>query len=391
MSIQPASGARDLNPQQVEINHLLTSKLSKIYRQWGYEEIAPPRIERLETLTAGGRIESKEIVKIVSDEQLGLLPEMTASIARAAGTRFGKRPKPLRLWSSGTIFRSKQSIEGGVLIEENLQSGVELFGVTGISAEMELLSLMLESLDNLKLEKVNNPTLLIGHTSLMELILSKIDPTNIEAVSEALSTQNMIKFGDIDLDKKDIKFLKTILNCKGDPDYVLKELKRYFPNNLNLSNLERLFKSIGPIASKHNIRILLDPTFQPHFKLYNGIVFQMVCKTPNSLVVIARGGRYDELVKTFSLRSQISAGVGFSFAIDQIREILPSSYLKSKDLNKVLIAYSQANNLEKALEKQSQWHKKGSIALVELESCENEDQAHSLINERGCNQLDWLG
>ena len=56
MILQPATGVKDLNPQQVEINHLLLNRLSSIYKQWGYEEVSPPRIERLGTLMAGGAI-----------------------------------------------------------------------------------------------------------------------------------------------------------------------------------------------------------------------------------------------------------------------------------------------------------------------------------------------
>ena len=88
MTLQPASGARDLNPQQVRKNHHIASKLSSLYQLWGYERISPPHIERLDTLTAAGGISNNEILKIVSDEPLGLRPEITASIVRAASTRF---------------------------------------------------------------------------------------------------------------------------------------------------------------------------------------------------------------------------------------------------------------------------------------------------------------
>ena len=67
MTLQPASGARDLNPQQVRKHHLIASKLSSLYQLWGYERISPPHIERLDTLMAAGGISNNEILKIVSD------------------------------------------------------------------------------------------------------------------------------------------------------------------------------------------------------------------------------------------------------------------------------------------------------------------------------------
>jgi ATP phosphoribosyltransferase regulatory subunit len=106
MALQPAAGARDLNPREVDGNRWLCDQLAAVYRQWGYAEVAPPAVERLETLEAGGGIDDRELVRLAADEPLGLRPEMTASIARAACTRLAERPRPLRLWSCGTVFRS---------------------------------------------------------------------------------------------------------------------------------------------------------------------------------------------------------------------------------------------------------------------------------------------
>ena len=51
-----------------------------------------------------------ETYVFVADEPLGLRPEMTASIARAACTRLAEKPRPLRLWAAGTVFESKVSL-----------------------------------------------------------------------------------------------------------------------------------------------------------------------------------------------------------------------------------------------------------------------------------------
>ena len=112
MALQPAAGARDLNPREVDGNRWLCDQLAEVYRLWGYAEVSPPLVERLETLEAGGGINDRELVRLAADEPLGLRPEMTASIARAACTRLASRPRPLRLWSSGTVFRSAPSDSG---------------------------------------------------------------------------------------------------------------------------------------------------------------------------------------------------------------------------------------------------------------------------------------
>ena len=107
MALQPAAGARDLNPRQVESNRALSERLASVFRLWGYDEVSPPRVERLDTLMAGGAIASEDVVRLVADEPLGLRPEMTASIARAACTRLASRPRPLRLWASDKLDREQ--------------------------------------------------------------------------------------------------------------------------------------------------------------------------------------------------------------------------------------------------------------------------------------------
>ena len=332
MALQPAAGARDLNPQQVELNQKLSQRLAEVYRLWGYDEVSPPRVERLETLKAGGAIASQDIVRLVADEPLGLRPEMTASIARAACTRLRQRPRPLRLWAAGTIFESRTADEGSLCIEENLQSGVELFGVEPINAEMELLSLLFSAVETLELSKQHQPRLLVGHTALMDLIM--------------LPFQN-------DLREK----IRTAL---------------IHYDRLALENLQ------------------LDPTFQPHFELYTGLVFQLVCQSDAAPVVIARGGRYDNLVARCGAKGLQAAGVGFSFAIDDIRELLTKEIKASDAVETTLVAYGEQATLEHALKRQRHWHKQGQRAVVELEACRDREDAFSRLSDRGCSTLDWL-
>ncbi len=391
MALQPAAGARDLNPQQVEKNHSLSKKLAEVYKKWGYDEVSPPRVERLATLMAGGAIESKEIVHLVADEPLGLRPEMTASIARAACTRLSERPRPLRLWATGTVFESKQADEGGIRIEEKLKSGVELFGVKEVSAEMELLSLLLKSLEALEINQENKPQILIGHTEIMDLILKPLSNKERIQVKRLL-----IEYDHLSLERLNIKqdILDTILNfiqLRGLPNQIIQTLKQEFGKSTVLNNLERVFNHIEPLAQANGISLQLDPSFQPHFNLYNGLVFQLVCEGKSSPIVLASGGRYDQLVERCGGDISNSYGVGFSFSIDDIRELLPERNVSNQYPQKLLIAFDQNNSLEKALLRQTSCHLKGEKAIVELEPCKNENEATQLIALRGCTDLIWIG
>ena len=388
MALQPAAGARDLNPRQVDANRQLSEKLAGVFRMWGYDEVSPPRVERLDTLMAGGAIASSDIVRLVADEPLGLRPEMTASIARAACTRLATRPRPLRLWASGTVFQSRAADEGGHCIEENLQTGVELFGVEPIEAEMELLSLLMASVQTLGLVQAHRPRLLVGHTGLMDLLLSLVPDHLSEAVRTALIQFDRLALVELGLSDDLRTTLLNLLSCRGTPQQVLSELRQIFGTTDLFDDLERLCKQLDAFAVEQDIAIQLDPTFQPHFELYTGLVFQLVCEGSAAPVVIARGGRYDDLVSRCGAPAQLAFGAGFSFAIDPIRELLSGEGTVSP-LPTVLVAFSPSSKLEDGLARQRHWHQQGRSAVLELHPCSTRAEAETTARNQNL-QLDWL-
>ena len=390
MALQPAAGARDLNPRQVESNRLLSERLAAVYKLWGYDEVSPPRVERLDTLMAGGAIASGDVVRLVSDDPLGLRPEMTASIARAASTRLARRPRPLRLWASGTVFQSRSADEGGMCIEENLQSGVELFGVQGVEAEMELLTLLIAAVETLDLGAGHRPQLLIGHTALMDLVLSPYQGDRKDAIRTALTRYDRLAIESMDLPQGDRARLLLHLDSRGKPDLQLQELEQQFGPQPVFADLKRLTDLITPAADEQRVSVQLDATFQPIFELYTGLVFQLVCQGKAAPVVIARGGRYDDLVRRCGATGTDAAGVGFSLAIDPIRELLSESSTGKPDETAVLVAYSSGTGLEDALRRQLFWHQQGTRAVVELKPVQDRSQAEAMARQRGGLQLDWI-
>ena len=390
MALQPAAGAKDLNPRQVETNRQLTERLASVYRLWGYDEVSPPRVERLATLMAGGAIDSSDIVRLVADDPLGLRPEMTASIARAACTRFADRQRPLRLWASGTVFRTRSADEGGQCIEENLQSGVELFGVSGSEAEMELLSLLMASVQTLGLQASQKPTLLLGHTALMDLVLRPFSGALRDQIRTALIDFDRLAIEGFDLADAEKTRLLSLLDCRGTPDQVLTQLGSLCGEQPVFDELRRLCAHLASAAQAQAVTIQLDPTFQPHFELYTGLVFQLVCDGRSSPVVIARGGRYDDLVRRCGATHDRAFGAGFSLAIDPIRELISDLDAAEQEQSDVLVAFSTASNLESAMERQRGWHEQGRTAVMALEPLASKQEAEQQAKAQGGLQLDWV-
>ena len=390
MALQPATGARDLNPKQVQQNQHLREQLATVYRHWGYDEISPPQVERLDTLMAGGAIASHDVVRLVADDPLGLRPEMTASIARAACTRLKDRTRPLRLCACGTIFESRTAEEGGLCIEEKLHSGVELFGVKDLAAELELLTLLLEAMNALSLQEVHQPQLLLGHTALMELVLAPFMQPMREEIRSCLIEYDRLGLEAMDLEAEDLARLVNLLDCRGTPKAILDLLGESFGSQPVLNELKRLFVHLSPLAQQQSLALQLDPTFHPHHELYDGLVFQLVCQGVSAPVVIARGGRYDGLVERCGESEVNAGGVGFSFCLDDIRDLPGSSFENPTRESTVLVCWSNHSSLEKALLKQTSWHAQGQMAQCDLIPCCNREEAQQRLKTSGCNTIDWL-
>jgi ATP phosphoribosyltransferase regulatory subunit len=392
MALQPAAGARDLNPREVERQRRLHEQLAEVYRCWGYQEVAPPTVERLDTLKAGGAIADREVVRLVADDPLGLRPELTASIARAASTRLAHRPRPLRLWATGTTFRCFQGDGGDLRISERLQSGVELLGEASDAADMELLHLLLAAIASLGLRDGHQTTLLLGHHGLLGALLEVVPEALRPLARERLTAFDALGLDALPLPEAARGRLRALMGLRGDPSTVLVQLEQWLGPLPLLARLETLLRSLQPVAARVGVRLQLDPTFQPHFDLYDGLVFKVVCQGREAPVAIASGGRYDRLVARFcgSGVGAGAAGTGFGFAIDALQELFAADSPSPPEPGPWLVAVAAISQLPDALARMADLHSQGMAAELCGQPCGTEDEAHTRAAERGCRGAIWL-
>jgi ATP phosphoribosyltransferase regulatory subunit len=392
MALQPAAGARDLNPRQVEGNRRIRQTLAGVYRLWGYQEVDPPSVETLDTLAAGGGIAPEELVRLVSDDPLGLRPELTASIARAACTRMADHPLPLRLWADGNIFRCSQGDGGRLRIHQQIQSGVELLGEPSLSADVELVRLLLAATGSLGLQAAHRPTLLMGHHGLLQALLEPFAPGLRDQARAALTSYDRLSLQTLESQMDSSGQLLALLELRGRPLQVLAQLQHRLGDVPLLQDLRRVIDLVSPAAQRLGVELQLDPTFQPHYDLYDGLVLKLVCQGADVPIAIASGGRYDALVGRFSTPASLmtlpAAGVGFGFDVEHVRELVCSG---RDGQQTVLVARGPAIPLEEALEKVESLHSQGTAAELLGEAVADRSAAEEITNQRGCRDLIWLG
>ena len=221
----------------------------------------------------------------------------------------------------------------------------------------------------------------------MDLILLNYKDNNFEMVKKCMVNLDQESLNRLNIDQNDKAILKELLFTRGEPQIILNKLKNiYGPKNV-IKELECLFDTLTKIAKKYNIKIQLDPTFQPHLNLYEGIVFQLISENKNVKTIIAKGGRYDELVRYFNPNEKIINGIGFTISIDNLRELLVEN---SKSKKRVLLLFKDSYLLDKGMIEQKELQKKGVIAVLYLNPCNENTTANILMKNHNCSEIQWI-
>jgi len=180
------------------------------------------------------------------------------------------------------------------------------------------------------------------------------------------------------------------MRLRGTPAMVLSQLRRHLGESPLIDELAAALEIVEPTAARLGIGLQLDPSFQPHFDLYDGIVLKLVCLGAEAPVEIASGGRYDALVGRFGAAASEAAGVGFGFSIEDIRDLLLRPGARDPAGRPVLVAYGQGSNLAAALEALAGLHGQGQSAELLPEACPSREEAEATAQRRGCSALEWL-
>ncbi len=339
MIYQPPAGARDLLPLEVEQKRWINDRLQHRFQTWGYQRIVTSTLEWLDTLTAGGAIQPDKVIQLRNngEKSLGLRPELTASIARAAVTRMagntslgarslapyvgaGSHRDPQRLCYRANVFRNAtQSHHGRQL--EFFQAGVELLFAGGVLADAEMILLLAECLYDLG---IPDWSILLGEAGLTRSLLSVFPESIRTSVRNCIANLDRITLEGLQLDS-DLKAQALMLfDLRGKPEDVLSKI-----STLNLddeakqtvNNLKSLIELLNS-STPQPLPLTLDLSLLQTFDYYTGIVFKAVSFQDYQSYVLAEGGRYDQLLGLYDPQGQTSPGIGFSLSIEDLHSCL---------------------------------------------------------------------
>ncbi|KAJ1477774.1 hypothetical protein T484DRAFT_1630777, partial [Baffinella frigidus] len=307
-----------------------------VARVYGFEEYDAPVLESEELyVRKAGEEVTQQLYNFLDkgDRRVALRPEMTPSLARMVMSKGKSVSLPVKWFSIPQCWRYERMTRGRR--REHYQWNMDIWGVSGVEAEAELLSAMVTFFQRLGLTpadvgiKVNSRGVLAEVLRAMGVPDDKFAATcvlvdKLEKMVGGRSDMEALGLTDVVVERlletlklRDISALKAAV---GDDSQAVQEL-------------EQLFK----LAEAYGFSewLLLDASVVRGLAYYTGVVFEAFDRR-GELRAIAGGGRYDKLLESFGGEALPACGFGFGDAV--IVELLKDKYRPRPALQNVNVA-----------------------------------------------------
>ncbi|HTB49069.1 MAG TPA: histidine--tRNA ligase [Verrucomicrobiae bacterium] len=318
LSTQPYKGARDFYPPDKRLQKYMFGKLREVAERFGYEEYDAPILEPLEIYLAKTGEEIVNEQTYVFEDRGGrkvvIRPEMTPTVSRMVAARRQELAYPLRWYSIPNLWRYERPQRGR--LREHWQLNVDVFGIAGIEAEHEIITLanaMFKAFGatpdmyeiRLNSRKLINDALsdYLGFNTkeahaISKLIdrMAKMDRSKFIAAVDTVCSPKARENGTVEK----LLALLAVKNTKQLPT----ELKQH-------ASVAELQQVLDQLAKAGVENATFDITLMRGFDYYTDIVFEVFDKHPDNNRSMLGGGRYDGLVGLFGVQPVPTVGFGW--------------------------------------------------------------------------------
>ena len=311
----------DVLPAQARKVETLRRAILDLYQTYGYELVAPPILEFLDSLLTGTgsdlNLQTFKLVDQMSGRTLGLRADITPQVARI-DAHLLNRAGLTRLCYAGSVAHARTPV--GSSAREDLQLGAEIYGCATWEADFEAITLLLKTLSIAGVDKVY---LDLSHAGILSGILAdqKLDKETIETLYGLLQTKDRPGLGKwaACLPAKTTDALMALTELNGPCAEVLAKAKKVLPQHAAidqaLAGLERL---VVAVSSSSGLETSIDLADLRGYQYHSGVMFAVyVDKLPQP---IARGGRYDHVGQAFG---RARPATGFSLDLLTLANLSP--------------------------------------------------------------------
>lgn len=362
-------GTRDFGPAEMQKRQYIFNILKANFQLFGYAPIETPSMENISTLTGkygeegdqliykilNSRIheskdEKKETLKKEFNTSLekshnselltekALRYDLTVPFARYVVMNHNNLTYPFKRYQIQPVWRADKPQKGRY--REFYQCDADVIGSNSLINELELLAMMDKSFAELNipvLVKFNNRKVLSGIAEILNASDKIIDITVAIDKLDKVGKDGVVKeLQEKGISETAIKQLEPLIDLSGSNGDKVTVLKRFLAKSeigkKGIEEIEYLLSNLNTIDIKH-IKVELDITLARGLNYYTGTIFEAKANAGTFTPSILGGGRYDDLTGIFGLKGL--SGVGISFGVDRIYDVMEELNLFPDEVNKV--------------------------------------------------------
>lgn len=312
----------DILPAEARRIEELRRDLLDLYRTYGFELVAPPMVEYLDSLMLADdealRLRTCKLVDQLSGLTMGVRADITVQVSRI-DAHLLNRPGVTRLCYCGPVIHARPA---GLLSDrELLQIGAEIFGHAGIQADIEAIRLALESV---RRAGVAQPRLDLNHPGVGRALV-EADPAladvgdtvfDLLSVKDVPGLENLCRQSGARADT--LTALRTLTGLYGDLSVVDRARSRLPALRAVQAALDALTALCGALRDAPIAIDLAD--MGGSYGYHSGVVFSIYAEGWHDALV--RGGRYDGIGRKFG---RARPATGFSLDLRKLSAGLPEA------------------------------------------------------------------
>ena len=306
------NGIDELLPEQARRVEHCRRRLLDICAGWGYEYVVPPLVEFSDSLLVGLGADLDELTCKFADRETGktlaVRADITPQVARIDAHSLG-RVGVTRLSYAGSTLKS---VANSIPADRSpVQMGAEIFGSADITADVEVVDLLLSLVTQNGLSDV---TFDIGHVAFCDLVLDAtgLDDEQRETVLSLLArkaTSELDRFLVTLTNQHEREQIQLLASMHGGRDVIARAREGFADVPGVGALMDDLEAVLASCDRNGNVNVYIDLTEAHGYRYHSGVVFALYARELGA--PIAKGGRYDGVGEAFG-RSRPATG----FAID---------------------------------------------------------------------------
>ncbi len=305
LSTSNYKGTRDLYPEDMRVRNYIFSKWRQVVESFGYEEYDAPMLEPLELYAAksGQEIVNDQTYRFTDrgEREVAIRPEMTPSVARMVAARRQEIALPARLYSISNFMRYERPQKGRE--REFWQLNFDLFGVEGIKADIEILSLSSAVVKSFNATD-DMFTIRISDRQWIDFVMRSylgLDETRSLAMVKLFDRFEKMDRSSFNEQAADIFGADDATDGINKINSLLVSNIEDLPAEVRGAEFASIRVVIEELAKRGVTNVTFDPTLMRGFDYYTGIVFEIFDEAPENRRAMFGGGRYDGLVGLFGV------------------------------------------------------------------------------------------